>query len=177
MTLVKRRFFKKSMWAAAALSGWAMFLMGQARSDRNIALVDVMGITAGSSTIQAAIAQVSTTSRKLSEDLKARQDLFEGVMRTYETQKGVVTEEKNKERLAAAERLRGEINTLSAQLKGEIEKAQKALPGMEKKVQEAVAAVAAARGCAIVFSADSAVYHDPETDLTAAVISRLDGGK
>lgn len=169
---------KSPPWAALALSGWALFIMGAVSpgSAPKLAVVDTSRITSGSTTVQAQIDKAAAGAEGIRKELKRKQDEYKSAAEKYSAQQGVATAAENEKRGAQLKTMKQDLEDMMVRLNREVEKAQEqAVAPMRDKIMKAVKEVSAAQGVGIVLNAEGVVYFDPATDLTAEVIKKLDG--
>lgn len=140
-----------------------------------VAVFDATRITGGSTRIQSMIAEASAGARVVREELEIKQREFKTASDKFASQRSVSSEEINDRRRAELTRQKEVIEELQFRLNREINRAQtSAVDPMRKMIMSTVRSLAAEQGLTVVLSSDNTYYFDPEVDLTAAIIGRLD---
>lgn len=174
----KTRKFGNLPGAAFGLAGWALFIMAAASptSTPKIAVLDTAKITSDSRLVQQAIDKASVGAEGIRQSLAQKQKEYQSAMEKYSSQKGVASEAENKKRADQLRTLKDEMEEMTFRLNREFKKAQEqAVAPMRDQIVKAVKDVSKAQGISIVMNADNVIYYDPGTDLTAAVVKKLDG--
>lgn len=159
-----------------AVCGSLMLLAATANTPPRVGIVDVDGVQARSLKVQAALQSAAGPVDAIRADLAEKREQLEAAAEVYHAQQTALSEEAKEQRLAELNRLREEANELGRRLEEAINRAGgEDLERMRRLILAAVREVASEQGIEIVISAQSGVlYHSSRTDLTQAVVDRLD---
>lgn len=140
-----------------------------------VAVFDATRITDGSERIQTMIAEASAGARVVREELEIKQREFKTASEKFASQKSVSSDDVNERRRSELTLQREAIEELQFRLNREINRAQTAAVNpMREMIMSTVRSLAAEQGLTVVLSSDNTYYFDPEVDLTADIIGRLD---